>query len=717
MKITTLHIDFSLNSPIFRILLYFLSFTIAYGTLAAQNVLDNSGQIFNGKTGVIRVKRGEVKGMPDSIGGRVEFLAPTLSGQQSVPNIIYNQLVIGNKATKIIRDEKDINNKVRNLVVLDSLIIEDSTVLTTGWIGINSPDVHAKGAVVNTAKYKGPKDVRMNNDTAAQDLHGNGRFSRLNIDNPFGVNVHGGGFAIEEKLTLSRGQLRNAAAPEKIVLEDSVLIERHSGASIQVAPQFGANVSVHYAGNGEMIQGPEIPLDTSVLHDLRVENVGGLVLDTNVFVNNELFLSSYIKTEPTDERRYILTLNSEKEPVFATSNAEIDGSVRRNVLKVGEKMLFNNIYTYAYFPDETAKNGTRSLIFRTKPYKYSPLPDGSINKVMRHFALEARDADDRLIQSGVTITFGYGWRYTPSTPTTDEVKGLDLSSLKLMRYLDNKWNEFTNSSVPQFDVSTDWAFANVEGITPYGDFAIGFPSAGLLLLSARAYLEGPYRNGSMAADLKEKNLIPLTPPDIYPYNMDPQRTSYTVLSIPDSVVDWILVEFRTQMLGGESRYRIGFLSKNGAIVDLDGVSPLRLKNSTLGNIDSGDYYIAVHHRSHLAVITGDPIHMYPSAYPTSVDFTNPAILFGQATAVKPLHKFQDNSLLYGMIAGDINGDGIINNDDYIGVWDVISDPNNTAADNFDYLNADLTLSGNINTRDWNYTWNNRGRSTNVPKKK
>jgi hypothetical protein len=70
-----------------------------------------------------------------------------------------------------------------------------------------------------------------------------------------------------------------------------------------------------------------------------------------------------------------------------------------------------------------------------------------------------------------------------------------------------------------------------------------------------------------------------------------------------------------------------------------------------------------------------------------------------------------------MIAGDINGDGIINNDDYIGVWDVISDPNNTAADNFDYLNADLTLSGNINTRDWNYTWNNRGRSTNVPKKK
>jgi len=78
-------------------------------------------------------------------------------------------------------------------------------------LGVTPNNDLARSAVVNMdSKYTGPKDLILQNETQEQDLIANGKFSRLNIDNPYGVNVLSGGFEVEEKLTLSRGDFRNS---------------------------------------------------------------------------------------------------------------------------------------------------------------------------------------------------------------------------------------------------------------------------------------------------------------------------------------------------------------------------------------------------------------------------------------------------------------------------------------------------------------------------
>ena len=704
MIIKSVHINSILRkSIIIGLLVIFWSNPIQSQTIV------NTGKI--NSIGTISVRRGSVQGMPDTIGGRVEFLDTNRLNQVSIPNVVYNQLVVKNKAKKIILDSKDNFNVVKNLTVRDSLIVDDGAEFTTKWAGLNPEDVHARSTVVNNAAFKGSKYLVMNGYASTQNLIANGTFSKLKIDNPFGVNVQSGGFVVEEQLNLSQGHLNNAA-DRNFTMADSTQIIRNTAASLSYSPNFSNRVNVRYEGSGNITAGPELPNDTLTLQEMDMDIAGSLALDTNITVNRRLALTGRILTEPDTNRKYTLTLTTAEEPEFNSYRAEIDGRIKRTVLKINQKIYFNNPYTYAIFPDAIAKNGTASLAIRTRVKQYAPFPDGNM-KVQRFFRIEARDTNDVLIPSGVTSNFAYGWHWSQIDTAWDETHDLSVPDLILQRYLDNNWNDLTNSTVPVIDTVHGWAYASINGITPYGDFAIGAPGFTKMYIAASVFLEGPYRNGSMVADLRAKELIPLVPPDVYPYNLDPRRLDYRLLYMPDSTVDWVVLEFRSQLTGGTSKYRTALLRTNGAIVDLDGSSPVKLARG--GGIDSGDYYIAIRHRNHLAVITQDPIRVYPQSQPVEINFSNPGILLGQMNAVKPLDKHLDNSLLFGLYAGDVNGDGVINDKDYLGVWDKVYDVTDNTADKDNYTVWDLNLSGVLNTRDWNYTWNNLGKVSNVPK--
>ncbi len=112
-------------------------------------------------------------------------------------------------------------------------------------------------------------------------------------------------------------------------------------------------------------------------------------------------------------------------------------------------------------------------------------------------------------------------------------------------------------------------------------------------VSLTIMLEGPYNSPIMNASL--------TLPTLSPYG-----DGESVTSIPNiagnEVVDWVQVELRDEnnsstVLESQS----AFVLQDGSVVDLDGISPVHFIQS------SGNYFISVKHRNHLAVISSSPI--------------------------------------------------------------------------------------------------------------
>lgn len=161
-------------------------------------------------------------------------------------------------------------------------------------------------------------------------------------------------------------------------------------------------------------------------------------------------------------------------------------------------------------------------------------------------------------------------------------------------------------------------------------------------LSARVFLQGAYTpNGMMRNNLK--NLVDF--PMSQPYNAPPWNYPGTesLISVPDSVVDWILVELRSTPDTIVDR-RAALLLRNGNIVDYQTKGPV-----ALNRMGGKSYYVAVHHRNHLPIMTASP-ECLPNAF--SIDFSDTAYTLpygGVSAASVTLSTGRQ-----GMICGDVN---------------------------------------------------------------
>jgi hypothetical protein len=143
--------------------------------------------------------------------------------------------------------------------------------------------------------------------------------------------------------------------------------------------------------------------------------------------------------------------------------------------------------------------------------------------------------------------------------------------------------------------------------------------------------------------------------------------------------------------------KAAFLLKDGSIVDLDGSSNLTVTTS----INVG-MYVVLWQRNHLGIMTNDEI--LPSADIYSYDFTTGMDqVYGGMSGHKEI-----GSGVWGMIAGDGNHDGLIDDADLDPVWQ-----NN--AGNGGYLESDYNLNSQTDNQDKNERWiMNFGRSAYVP---
>ncbi len=223
-------------------------------------------------------------------------------------------------------------------------------------------------------------------------------------------------------------------------------------------------------------------------------------------------------------------------------------------------------------------------------------------------------------------------------------------------------------------------------------------------IDLKVFLEGAFLDGEMTTELKDLGLVPTSQPYFgLPWNYDGLEA---VSSIPENVVDWVLIELR-ESTGDASTATVdkviakqaGFLLKDGTIKN---ASDCSFHNLEFSVSLSDNLYIVIYHRNHIAAISADPIVIF-NGY-GNYDFSS-----GEFTVLEgSLGHKEISSGIWGLAAGDSNGDGKIDELDKIDDWDL-------NAGTMGYLNADFSMDSQNDNKDKNDFWDlNFGFISRVP---
>ncbi|MBC8490299.1 MAG: hypothetical protein H8D45_30150 [Bacteroidetes bacterium] len=210
-------------------------------------------------------------------------------------------------------------------------------------------------------------------------------------------------------------------------------------------------------------------------------------------------------------------------------------------------------------------------------------------------------------------------------------------------------------------------------------------------VSLTVFLEGPFNGSQMATTLNAENLIPL----VQPYSGSPWNYSgtETVISIPGiNVVDWILVELRDAQDSASATsetmiaQQAAFLEKDGTVISINGSNILQFNNSLIQQL-----FVVIWHRDHLGILSANPLVESGGVY--DYDFT---------TSESQVYQGSDGYKeiapgVWGMVAGDANADGIIDDFDKSDHWDL-------QAGEYGYKSADYSLDSQVNNLDKNEIW-------------
>lgn len=207
---------------------------------------------------------------------------------------------------------------------------------------------------------------------------------------------------------------------------------------------------------------------------------------------------------------------------------------------------------------------------------------------------------------------------------------------------------------------------------------------------ARLFLEGPFNGLALNNDLFLNGLIPPN----HPFNVAPWYYTGTESvghqsNLPSNTVDWVLVELRSsQDIDLVVAQKAAFLNTDGELMNVDGSPGVLFDNSM-----DDEYYICVHHKTHLSVVASSPNSLSTSE---NYDFTRSrSTALGNEQLIEKVGRFT-------MYSGDYDGNGIINSIDY-NLWIT-----NNAAVGI-YASWDGDGSGIINNLDYNLWTKNRGK--------
>jgi uncharacterized protein YceK len=179
------------------------------------------------------------------------------------------------------------------------------------------------------------------------------------------------------------------------------------------------------------------------------------------------------------------------------------------------------------------------------------------------------------------------------------------------------------------------------------------PNSVRLLVNIKAFLQGPYNGANAMNDgLRSNGHLPLSEPYTalgYTFTGGGgESTTQPIIDFPGSnaIIDWVVLELRdkndnTSVLHSRS----ALLQADGDVVDVDGFSAVLFPAPT------DDYFLAVQHRNHLAVMTLSSLALSGTA--TVVDLTDGSTVTHGTDAQRDV---AGTRMLW---AGDVNFDGTV----------------------------------------------------------
>jgi hypothetical protein len=213
-------------------------------------------------------------------------------------------------------------------------------------------------------------------------------------------------------------------------------------------------------------------------------------------------------------------------------------------------------------------------------------------------------------------------------------------------------------------------------------------------LSIKVMLQGAWNGSGMDTALASQGFVPVS----QPYHGSPWNHSgaETVLAVPAGVVDWVLVDLRTDGTAVAAR-RAAFLTSDGTVTDLDGVSAVRF-----GPAAPGSYYLAVLHRNHIGVLSAVPIPL--SGGTVLYDFTDWS---GGPRAWGDQESMADlGPGVRGMWSGDADANGGVGASDLVAI--------RVAIGAVGYISGDIDMNTGVGASDLVVTRVNIGRSLQIP---
>lgn len=688
----------------YKIVVGVLLLLFGYISAFTQSELTSEGVIYN--TGKV-VINGNATIKQDSIGAVVEYSRKNPLDTQRVAQITYYDLRFSGAA------KKNIQNSTRPVIAANSFFSTTETQFELApftWVEIRNLLEHEGD--VNPARQDGTFKL---NGTSQQDISGKGRIPIVELVNASGASVTGGGgLRIAERLDLQIGVLNNTQQ-DNVFIANNAWIWRSDKASLTTEVATEQRMNLRYYGTQRTLAGPEISSSQTVLQQLLQENSGGLDIARNSYVNERLLLRGNIYTE-NNSAKLSLIYSGTSQPEYPDFWPEVIGTLVRTRLSDTQPNVMNGAFTTLAFESVSTKGNVSQLELRSLP-KTVPTPTSDIAlKVNRFMQLTVKDATGAPVtDSTYTLVFGYAWR-TDSVPnletgqvveTIPELIGQE-DSLVLLRYDGGSYSRYGLSVTPTLrsnDANRIWRYSTASMVRAGGDFAIGLSTGPVWILNARLFLEGAMREYAdgitpvMGNDLAVAGLIPTTPPNIYPYNADPNRANVIAPTVPDSIVDWVTMELRASVTqGGPAALTQNlFVTRTGELVD-----PVTLRPKVITNIQPGLYHVVMRHRNHLAIATEDAVRVDRGNIGYVVDFTAGAGVFGGAAAQKLLG-VANGRRLFGLATGEVNNNDGVDRADYTLLWD--------NRDSEGYLIFDTNLDGIVTTYDLNLSWNNRGRSS------